>query len=164
MRSSTFLSGSFLLCTAPLWAQNGAPPAAPAAAPRSTVAWSTFKGDAQRTGFSSANVKLPLALTWRYTSEAPARSYITSPLVLGIPGRQRVVFGAGRNVYCLDVQTGAQVWRSPDLTSNIVTPLTLLSSDAGDLIIAAQQGGKVAALLGSNGERTWEGDALASVT
>ncbi|PQV64771.1 Outer membrane protein assembly factor BamB, contains PQQ-like beta-propeller repeat [Abditibacterium utsteinense] len=151
---------------------NGAPPDAGAApdAPlpdipvRDMRSWTTFKGDPQRTGNSAADVKLPLSLRWRFSSEAPSRTYTTSPLVVGAPGRQRAIFGAGRNVYALDMQTGAQVWKSPDLTSSVVTPLTLLSGDGGDLIITAQQGGRLAALRANDGGRVWEVDALSSIS
>lgn len=160
-------AGSFLFLTAPLLVPDaGAQGATDAAAPpaRTTVSWTTFKGDDQRTGSSKADVKLPLSLNWRYSSDGPARTYDTSPLVIGAPGRQRVIFGAGRNVFCLDSQTGAQVWRSPNLTSNVITPLTLLSGPDGDLIITAQQSGRVAALRASDGGRAWETDTLASIT
>ena len=157
-----FLSfaGSFLLLSAPLSAQDA--PAPPTV--RDTLSWTTFKGDDQRTGSSWARVRLPLSLQWRYSSDAPSRTYNSSPLVIGAPGRQRVVFGAGTNVYALDMQTGALVWRSPNFSSNIVTPLTVLSGETGDLILAAQQSGRVAALRASDGGRAWETDALASIT
>ncbi len=164
--SSHLLPAGFLLLGTSLLAvaQDAAPAAPPTDAPaRDLRSWTTFKGDAQRTGNSTADVKLPLSLQWRFSSEAPARSYQVSPLVIGPPGRKRVVFGAGRNVYGLDMQTGEQIWKSPDLTSNVVTPVTLLSGDAGDLIITAQQGGRLAALRASDGGRVWEVDALASI-
>jgi outer membrane protein assembly factor BamB len=166
-----FLSvfGSFWLLNAPLVAQDATTPpigGLPAVVPtmRDTLSWTTFKGDDQRTGTSLARVRLPLSLQWRYSSDAPARTYNSSPLVIGAPGRQRVVFGAGTNVYALDMQTGAQVWRSPNFSSNVVTPLTLLSGETGDLILAAQQSGRVAALRASDGGRAWETDTLASIT
>ncbi|RYG70010.1 hypothetical protein EON80_08700 [bacterium] len=160
--------GSFLFVAAPLSAQE-APVAAPVApqdpvAQSSTTTWTTFKGDPQRTGASNANVRLPLSLQWRYSSDAPSRSYTTSPLVIGAPGRQLVIFGAGPNVYALDPQTGAQTWRSPNFTSAVVTPPTLVSGENGDLILVAQQAGRLAALRTSDGGRVWETDALSSIT
>lgn len=176
--------GPFLFAVAPLAAQDlpdagpattppaaapaVAPPAAaaPATAPaaRDTLTWTTFKGDPQRTGSSTANVRLPLSLLWRHSSEAPSRSYTTSPLVIGAPGRQLVIFGAGPNVFALDPETGAQTWRSPNFTSAVVTPPTLVSGENGDLILVAQQSGRLAALRTSDGGRVWEVDALSSIT
>ncbi len=176
-RLTPVLAG-FLLANAPFDAHHAfaqGAPAVPAGATlpdapmpdapvRDALSWTTYKGDAQRTGNSTANVKLPLALRWRFSSEAPSRTYQTSPLVIGAPGRQRIVFGAGKNVFGLDMQTGAQVWKSPDLTSNVITPLTLLSGEGGDMIITAQQGGRLAALRANDGGRIWEVDALASIS
>lgn len=163
---SHIFSASFLLLGVVGFAraQDAAAPNAPNAQARDTRSWTTFKGDAQRSGNSTADVKLPLSLQWRFSSDAPSRSYQVSPLVIGPPGRQRVVFGAGRNVYGLDMETGELNWKSPNLSSNVVTPITLLSGDNGDLIIAAQQGGRVAALRASDGGRVWETDALSSIT
>ncbi len=162
--SSHFLSktgviaASCLLGTAPLMAQNAAPAGA-----NSGLAWTTFKGDFSRTGSSAANVRLPLSLQWRFSSEAPARTYPTSALVLGAPGQQRVFFAAGRNVYALDTQTGQQIWRSPTFNSSVITPITALSGEGGDLILAAQQGGRLAALRATDGGRAWEGDAQSTI-
>ena len=133
------LSGALLLAPLTARAQDvpalppEAPPAAPPAAPpeappavatANTTAWTTFKGDAQRTGTTSAAVTLPLSLQWRFSSIGPARSYITTPLIIGAPGSQRAIFAAGGVVYAIDVNTGAQIWKSPDSTSNIAVPLT----------------------------------------
>lgn len=163
---ATLLLGTALFCTASFCtapralAQEATAPLTP----RAVTSWTTYKGDAQRTGSSAADIKLPLSLQWRFSSEAPARTYQVSPLVIGSIGRQTVVFGAGKNVYGLDFQTGEQKWKSPDFTSNVVTPVTLLSGDAGDLIIVGQQGGRLAALRASDGGRVWEVDALSSIS
>ncbi|MBW3635195.1 MAG: PQQ-binding-like beta-propeller repeat protein [Armatimonadetes bacterium] len=149
---------SFLLGTAPLMAQNAALVGA-----SNGVSWTTFKGDFSRTGSSAANITLPLSLQWRFSSEAPARTYPTSALVLGAPGQQRVFFAAGRNVYCLDTQTGQQIWQSPTFNSSVITPITALSGEGGDLILAAQQGGRLAALRATDGGRAWEGDVRSTI-
>jgi outer membrane protein assembly factor BamB len=132
-------------------------------APVNGTSWTTFKGDNTRSGQSAANVTLPLTLKWRFSADAPPSSFNTSPLVLGAPGQQRVYFAAGRNIYCVDLQTGQQIWKTPNFTSSLATPLTLLSGEAGDLIIVAQQSGRVAALRTLDGGRAWETDALSSV-
>ena len=148
------LSGALLMAPLALHAQDAEPPQAPPA----TTAWTTFKGDQQRTGMTTANVKLPLSLQWRHSSIGPARTYTTAPLVIGAPGDQRVVFASGGVVYATDVNTGAQVWKTPDSTSNIVVPPTLLSTDGGDLILALRSSGTLAAFKTADGGRAWEVD------
>ena len=173
------LSGALLLAPFAARAQDApalppeAPPAAPPEAPpeappavatANTTSWTTFKGDAQRTGNSSAAVTLPLSLQWRFSSIGPARTYSTAPLVIGAPGNQRVVFASGSVVYANDIDTGAQVWKSPDLPSSVAVPLTLLSTDDGDLILALQSNGRLAALKTADGGRAWEVDCGALAT
>ncbi len=156
------LGGALLLAPFASYAQDATPnPATPVA---STTAWTTFKGDPQRTGSSAAATQLPLSLQWRYSSIGPARSYITAPLVIGAPGSQLVVFAAGSVIYATDINTGAQVWKSPELTSNISVPLTLLSTDDGDLILALQSSGRLAAIKTADGGRAWEVDCGALAT
>ncbi len=156
------LGGALLLAPSASHAQDAAPnPTTPAA---STTAWTTFKGDPQRTGSSAAATKLPLSLQWRFSSIGSAHSYITSPLVIGAPGNQIVVFAADNVVYATDVNTGAQVWKSPELASSISVPLTLLSTDDGDLILALQSSGRLAAIKTADGGRAWEVDCGALAT
>ena len=158
------LSGAFLIPVARAQTAPVAPvaPATPQTA--SDTSWTTFKGDRQRTGGSSANVPLPLALQWRFSSTGPARTYTTTPLVIGAPGRQNVIFASGPNVYSLDAATGGQLWKSPDLPSNVIVPLTLLPTGAGDLILAMQSGGRLTAVKSNDGGRAWETDTGARVT
>lgn len=150
------LSGALLLSALPARAQNEATP--PAIVKADTKAWTTFKGDPQRTGSTMADVKLPLSLQWRFSSTGPARSYNTAPLVIGAPGNQRVVFASGGVVYATDVNTGAQVWKSPELPSDVVVPLALLPTDDGDLILAMQTSGRMVGLKSADGGRAWEVD------
>ncbi len=135
-----------------------------AATNRSTTAWTTFKGDAQRTGATNANIKLPLTLQWRYSSIGPARSNNSAPLVIGAPGNQLVVFASGGVIYATDINTGALVWKSPESKSSILVPLTLLSTEGGDLILALQSNGLLAAFKTANGARAWEVDCGALAT
>ena len=162
------LSGILLLSPLVARAQDAPAPAkaAPAMAPMATntASWPTFKGDEQRTGSSTAAVTLPLSLQWRYSSIGPARSYITSPLIIGAPGKQLAVFAAGGVVYATDINTGAQVWKSPDSPSNIIVPLAMLSTDDGDLVLALQNSGRLAAFKTANGGRAWEVDCGALAT
>ena len=166
--SVAVLSGALLIAAPSARAQDtpAAPavPATPAAAAVSDSSWTTFKGDRQRTGGSTANISLPLSLQWRFSSTGPARTYITAPLVIGAPGRQNVVFASGPNIYALDAATGGQVWKSPDLPSSILVPLTLLPTDAGDMILAMQSSGRLAAIKSADGGRAWETDTGALVT
>ena len=162
------LSGALLLAPLASHAQDApdntvAP--APATAPANvTTAWTTFKGDAQRTGSTTANLKLPLTLQWRYSSVGPARNYTSAPLVIGAPGNQLVVFASGNTIYATDVNTGAQVWKSPASKSTITVPLALLSTDDGDFILALQNNGLLAAFKTANGARAWEVDCGALAT
>lgn len=175
------LSGALLLAPIIARAQDvpAAPPEAPPAAPPEvapaagtpatapkpvTTAWTTFKGDQQRTGSTSANIKLPLSLQWRYSSVGPARPYTAAPLVIGAPGNQIIVFATGNVIYATDVNTGAQVWKSPELKSTVSTPLALLSTEGGDLILALQNNGLLAAFKTANGARAWEVDCGALAT
>ena len=73
-RSPLFSTSVLLLSTSVLALAQDAPPAADAPA-RDVRSWTTFKGDPQRSGSSTANIKLPLSLQWRFSSDAPARSY-----------------------------------------------------------------------------------------
>jgi outer membrane protein assembly factor BamB len=136
---------------------------APATTAQSQTAWTTYKGNYQRTGNSGASITLPLSQQWRFSSDGPARGYINSPLVVGAPGRQRIIFAAGKAVYALDSQTGQQVWKSADLPADVGTPLTLLQSDAGDFILAAQDNGRVAALDTSRGNLAWNVDTKSRI-
>ncbi len=155
------LCGALFLSPLALRAQDAAPATA---APPVTTAWTTFKGDKQRTGATTANVKLPLSLQWRFSSIGPARTYTTAPLVIGAPDNQRVVFASGGVVYATDVNSGAQVWKTPELPSNVIVPLALLSTDNGDLILALQSSGRLIAFKTADGGRAWEVDCGALAT
>lgn len=155
------LSGALLLSAPSARAQDAATPP-PAKA--DTTAWTTFKGDLQRTGSTTADVKLPISLQWRFSSIGPARSYNTTPLIIGAPGSQRVVFASGGVVYATDINTGAQVWKSPELPSDVIVPLALLPTDNGDLILAMQSSGRMVALKSADGGRAWEVDCGALAT
>lgn len=158
------LGGALLWSLVPAHAQVA--PAVPAntAATAPTTSWTTFKGNTQRTGATAANLPLPLSLQWRFSSTGPARTSVTAPLVIGAPGRQRVIFASGGNVYALDAATGTQVWKSPDTTSTYSVPIALLSTDAGDLILAMQSSGRLDAFKSADGGRAWQIDVGGLVT
>lgn len=147
-----------LALSLPLAAQDAAPVGGP------VTAVTTFQSDNQRTGFSAANITLPLSLVWRYSTEEAPRTYEVQPLVLGAPGQQRVYFSAGKALYCLDSQTGTLIYRSNILTSRVVVPLVLLPSENGDLIICATQGGRVVALRTSDGGSVWNTDVRSTIS
>lgn len=157
--------GAVLLTVHVAGAQQPAPAAvAPVPGPDTTT-WTTYKGNNQRSGSSTAKVTLPLNLLWRYSSDEDARAFKSSPLVLGAPGRQRVYFAAGRTVFGLDTQTGDKAWTNTvRLNSAAVAPPTQLSTENGDYILVAQQSGRVAALRTADGGRAWEFDARSSIT
>jgi len=141
------------------------PAATPAPPPAPTSVWTTFKGDNQRSGCSQAKVSLPLSLLWRYSSLAPGRTYTLSPLVLGAPGQQRVYIAAGRTIYAFDAETGEQRWQNlPRLTTSVNTPPTVLTTDDGDYILVATQGGHLEAFRTADGSRAWDADAKATIS
>ncbi len=153
-------------------AQNAAPAGvtAPATTTPATASdgtsWTTFKGDPQRTGGSSAQVALPLSLQWRYSSDGQERSFLSSPLVLGAPGKQRLYFVVDNSVMCLDAQSGAPApeWKAPQLAGTASAPLTLLSTEDGDFIVAATQGGSVSAFRAGDGGVEWKTELQNSIT
>ena len=123
---------------------------------RSSEVWTTFKGDWQRSGASSAKVNLPLSLLWRHSTDAAPGLITSSPLVTGPPGARKVFFAAARSIFCIDAQDGTQRWSS-DLKGTVRAPLTLLSGgDGGDTILAVTMGGQIAALSASDGAVRWQ--------
>jgi len=143
---------------APAQAVAGTP--ATAVAGPNTDSWTTFKGDAQRTGASNALVSLPLSLNWRYSSDGPTGPVLSAPLVLGAPGKQRLYSIVGSQILCLDAQNGSipDGWKTPQLASSATAPLTLLSTDDGDFVVAATQGGQVSAYSAADGRQAWQID------
>lgn len=141
-------------------AQNAAAPgnvAAPGA-----DSWTTFKGDLQRTGSSATPLALPLNLTWRHTVDLAQYAIpdvnTTSPLVVGPRSARRVYFATGRQVLCVDGQTGEKLWDQPRLLeARAKAPLALLSGgDKGDLILVALENGDLVALQATDGSPVWE--------
>jgi outer membrane protein assembly factor BamB len=132
-------------------------------------AWTTFKGNLQRTGASGTPLSLPLNLTWRHTVDlaqyAPPPVNNASPLVVGPPNARRVYFAIGQQVYCVDGQTGASLWAQPrQLDAAVQAPLALLSGgDSGDLILAVLSTGRLTALQANDGTMVWEAATGGSV-
>lgn len=169
LTQTTLLTLSLMPLTGalPVFAQDTAPPDTapePKAPPRDNLSWTTYKGDNQRSGFSDATLSLPLNLSWRFTTDGPGRPYNSTPLVLGPPGQQKIYFAVGRNIYCVDAATGQQEWRSINLHSLVVTPITLLSGEGGDYILAGGQSGRLTALRTADGVRAWESDVRSSLS
>jgi len=141
-------------------AQTGIGTPATATGAANTDSWTTFKGDAQRTGASNALVPLPLSLDWRYSSDGPTGPSLSAPLVLGVAGKQRLYSIVGSQILCLDAQDGSvpDGWKAPQLSSSATAPLTLLSTDDGDFVVAATQGGQVSAYSAADGRQAWQID------
>jgi outer membrane protein assembly factor BamB len=135
---------------------------ATSAAPLASGDWTTFKGDAQRTGARAVAVALPLNLLWRHSTTADPNT-ATSPLVTGERGSRRVYFAAGATVFCVDGETGAQVWKSQVLTRPVTAPLSYVQSDKGDMVIAVTSGGQLSALRVADGGQVWTADARSPV-
>jgi len=148
---------------APAQAVIGTP--ATAVARPNTDSWTTFKGDAQRTGASNALVSLPLSLDWRYSSDGPTGPVLSAPLVLGAAGKQRLYSVVGSQILCLDAQSGSipDGWKTPQLASSTSAPLTLLSTDDGDFVVAATQGGQVSAYSAADGRQAWQIDLQSGI-
>lgn len=140
-------------------------PAAPVAvAPGNASAdsWLTYKGDLQRTGMRAMNLQLPLNLLWRHSTEA-APNTVTAPLITGPLSSRRVYFAAGPAIYCVDGQTGDQIWRSEVLTKPVTAPISLISGENGDMILAVTSSGQMSALRTTDGGQLWEADARSPV-
>lgn len=118
--------------------------------------WVTYKGDSQRTGLSKARLPLPLNLVWRHSMDKGPGRVTMSPLVLGPAGQRRLYYGAGKSVYCLDGQTGAEIWHSKGLSGLLSAPLAVFGGDAGTNIIALTSSGQLTALHASDGEIAWQ--------
>jgi outer membrane protein assembly factor BamB len=145
----------------------GVAPSAGVATPAlSTVpvgSWLTVKGDVQRTGWRPINMTLPMNLLWRHTTEGDPVS-VTSPVVVGEEGARRIYFSSGAVVYCLNGETGEQIWKSAVLTRPITAPISLLSGgETGDMILAITSNGRMSALRTSDGGQVWEADARSPV-
>jgi outer membrane protein assembly factor BamB len=116
----------------------------------------------QRTGSSTTPLALPLNLTWRHTVDlaqyAIPDTNSTSPLIVGPRSARRVYFAAGRQVLCVDGQTGEKLWQQPRiLEGRVRAPLALLSGgDAGDRILVAAENGTLIALQATDGSPVWE--------
>ena len=148
---------ALLLCFAPLTAH------AQDAADNSTSRWLTFKGDTQRTGSSNARVSLPLNLTWRYSSDEPAQSNTSSPLITGPGSLRRVLFSTGNAIYCLEAANGTLLWKAA-LTGYARAPISLLEGgDGGDLVIATTTNGTINAMRASDGTVLWTAETRAPV-
>ncbi len=121
--------------------------------------WLMYKGDAQRTGSSNSDSKPPLNLVWQHSTAGEAQANFSSPLVAGPNGQKRVYFDVGNFVYCVDAQTGAQVWKSIELASSLAAPVTFMSTEGGDMLLAATYGGRFYALRASDGAPIWAAEA-----
>lgn len=112
--------------------------------------WLIYRADPQRTGAVDVTLGAPPNLLWRYSSELSARSNDSAPLVLGPPGQRRLYFALDKYVLCVDGQTGEELKRSKALAAPIASPLSLLPTDAGDLLLAVANSGEMSALRTSD--------------
>ncbi len=127
------------------------------------TSWLTYKSDLQRTGSTKARLGSVLNLVWRHSTDIEGKNYDTSPLVVGPPGQRRIYIAIDHTVFCIDGEDGAQIWRSDPITRPIVSPIILLPSDAGDLILSVTSSGQLNALRASDGTPAWRIDAAAPV-
>lgn len=68
--------------------------------------WTLWKGNPARTGVSPNAAPPPMNLLWRFSTEDNRLRY-TSPIV----AEGHVFFCSQRTVYCVDDETGAEIWR-----------------------------------------------------
>jgi len=133
--------------------QNGKA-AIPLALNTSSQVWTTFKGDWQRSGASKARLDFPLGLLWRHSTDAAPGIIASSPLVTGPAGARRVFFATGKTIYCIDGQDGTRRW-STELNGVVRAPVSLLSGDGGDTLLAVTTTGQIAAIKASDGMVRW---------
>ncbi len=126
-----------------------------------TAMWATYKGDAQRTGAVNMPVRLPLNLQWRYTSAADPGAIVGSPLVVGEPGARRVLFNAGKFLYCLDAESGEALW-TWTAGSALRAPLSLVPGMNGAVLTQSNKGVAQAILI-SDGTPLWTYQADSSL-
>jgi outer membrane protein assembly factor BamB len=135
----------------------------PADSVPATSTWLTYGADLQRSGVSGVRLAAPLNLVWRYSSDIAPKEFDTTPLVIGPQGQRRIYFAADRYLVCLDGQTGAQIWRSKALQRPVASPITLVSSDSGDMILAVTSSGQLNALRVNDGGLLWQIPPIAPV-
>lgn len=151
-------TGAALLCASGLTAATAAPSVQTVAAVGNPTAasngavWATYKGDAQRTGSGNTPIRLPLSLLWRYTSDAEPGAIIGSPLVVGQANARRVLFNAGKNLYCLDAETGENLWIFKG-TSTLRAPITLVPGT--NIVLTLSSRGIASALNINDGKAVW---------
>lgn len=152
----------FALCAATLGAGLSA-----ARAQDAPASWTTYKGDAQRSGFVNTPLTTPLNLIWRYTVTLPTDnptpdSNDTAPLIAGPPEARRAFFVFGKTMYAVETESGAQVWKSA-LASRVSGPLTLLSTPDGDYILSAGENGVLSAISALDGAEKWRANSAAPI-
>ena len=123
-------------------------------APKANAMWATYKGDAQRTGAVDMPIRLPLSLMWRYSSDAEPGAILGSPIAVGSGNARRVLFNAGKMLYCLDAQTGAEIWKWT-ADANLRAPLTLLVG-TNNAVLALSLKGTAQALRVNDGAPVWK--------
>lgn len=170
-RSTALWTGAFALASVAAWsvASGNVVRAAPSSSTgidavsrnnaaistgRGGAMWTTYKGDAQRTSALNVSVRLPLNLMWRYSSDAEPGAIVGSPLVVGQGAARRVLFNAGKTLYCLDTQTGESLWKW-DAASALRAPLTLMPGRS-DIVLTLSTKGLAQAFRISDGSSVWE--------
>ena len=108
--------------------------------------WPVYRGDSQHTGVSSEKVQPPLSLLWRFTA-APQAGNSSSPTIVGETAYFTTralndgtgIPGNGGVLYAVDVKTGSQLWRTPQLQNNNIYSTTPLV-DKGRVYIGGSDG------------------------
>jgi len=127
------------------------------------VAWTTYRGNAQRTGTSNIPITLPLGLQWRYSSEAEAGPILGSPLILNTKNGRTVIYNAGRSIFALSAESGEMLWTGSS-TSTLRAPLALIPNASGGTVLKTSSNGVVEGLRAVDGVKLWSYKASAGVS
>lgn len=94
---------------------------------RASSSWSTFRGTIARTGHLD-NLPGPTTgeLIWRFKATGAAVDFSSSPAVIGdrvyIGSTHGSIFSSSGVIYCIDANTGADLWKYPGQTPVFSAP------------------------------------------
>ncbi len=123
--------------------------------------WPTYRGDPQRSGYTSESLPSELAVRWRFTAKHPPQPAWSDrdtrmpfdramhPVVAG----GRVFFGSSVDckVYALDAATGAQLW-----TYFCDGPIRFAPAVCGDRLLVVSDDGYLYCLAVADGRLLWK--------
>ena len=108
--------------------------------------WAMLGGGPEHSGVAPKEVKPPYSLVWTFRAE-PAKRCLASPVVEG----GRLFFVSRTVVRCLDVETGAEVWRYQLPAPSWCTPAV-----AGERVLVGADDGRLYCFEGKTGRLLWQ--------